>query len=333
MDEEQLPPRDHWYIACASAQLGRAPRAAQVMGHALALYRGADGTPRALLDRCSHRGVRLSLGRVEGDTLACGYHGWRFAGDGACVAVPSLARGRRVAAGCGVPALPCVEGCGYVWVWTGGPGVPIGPAPEITGFTARRWSQGSVEAACGWLAALENNLDWCHPVFAHRWTHGLFYMALLRGLTDTTLALTAVADGLRVDGPLGADGGPTRGALTLVFSLPCRAEIVGPGPRRIVVHCVPTVAGRCRMEWMMSRTLPLGPRVRFVAGEPVIFRQDRLLLESAVAAQEDADWRERSVEADAPTLLLRRIVALAARGEWDATRAAAEGRRLVRVRA
>lgn len=82
----------------------------------------------------------------------------------------------------------------------------------------------------------------------------------------------------------------------------------------------------------MPRRWPPGPQVRHVAGETTIFREDRLLLESATAAQTDADWRERSVEADAPTLLLRRIVELAGRGEWDASRAAAEGRRLVRVR-
>lgn len=328
MQDETTGIQEAWYIACASAQLGARPLAAQVLGHALALFRGAEGRPHALRDRCCHRGVKLSLGRVEAGTLACGYHGWRFAGDGACVHVPSLAAGQRIAAGCAVPALACEERDGYVWVWTGA-GAPPGPPPAIAGFAARRWTQGTVAHACDWLRALENNVDWCHPAFAHPWTHGMFYLKLLHGLREARLTLAAAADGLSVTGPLAEGGEPGPDAVTLRFSLPCRVDIAGPGPRRIVVHCVPTGPGRCRLEWMMASMWPLGPRVRRVEREPRIFRQDRLLVESAGADDEP----ERSVEADAPGLLLRRIVALARRGEWDATRAAAHGRRLLRVRA
>ncbi|MGH8565884.1 MAG: Rieske 2Fe-2S domain-containing protein [Gammaproteobacteria bacterium] len=31
-----------------------------------------------LIDRCCHRGARLSLGTVTDGHLACGYHGWRY---------------------------------------------------------------------------------------------------------------------------------------------------------------------------------------------------------------------------------------------------------------
>lgn len=319
--------REHWYIACAASRLAARPLAARVLDHDVALFRGDDGRPHALADRCCHRGVKLSLGRREGGGLACRYHGWRFAGDGRCVHIPSLATGQRIASGCAVAAFSCVEQDGQVWVWTGR-SPPSAPPPEIAGFAARRWAQGTIDHACDWVSALENNVDWCHPAFAHPWTHGQFYLKLLHGLQDQAIALAATPDGLTVTGPLDAAGAPAGGwTVTLRFRLPGRVDIDGPGRRRIVVYVVPTGPTRCRLEWLIASAWPLGPRVRWTAREPVIFRQDRVLLESATPG------RERSVEGDAPPLLLRRIVALAARGEWDAAHATAHGRRLLRLRA
>ena len=70
--------------------LGAAPLAAHLMGHDLVLWRDSGGTVHAGADRCPHRGAALSMGRVQGDTLECAYHGWRFDGRGQCVAVPAL---------------------------------------------------------------------------------------------------------------------------------------------------------------------------------------------------------------------------------------------------
>jgi hypothetical protein len=49
------------------------------------LFRKEDGTPVALEDRCVHRHLPLSMGRLVGDTLQCHYHGLRYDGTGACV--------------------------------------------------------------------------------------------------------------------------------------------------------------------------------------------------------------------------------------------------------
>jgi phenylpropionate dioxygenase-like ring-hydroxylating dioxygenase large terminal subunit len=70
--------------------VGARPLAARLMGHDLVLWRAAGGALHGAADRCPHRGAALSMGRVVGDTLECGYHGWRFDGRGQCVAVPAL---------------------------------------------------------------------------------------------------------------------------------------------------------------------------------------------------------------------------------------------------
>jgi hypothetical protein len=54
--------RDHWYIGCASAQLGpdKGPYATQIGGKPIVIFRDREHQAHALLDRCCHRGLPLS---------------------------------------------------------------------------------------------------------------------------------------------------------------------------------------------------------------------------------------------------------------------------------
>lgn len=61
-----------------------------VSGTEVAVWRSAAGHVQVWENRCPHRSVRLSLGRVEGESLVCAYHGWRFAAaNAACQHIPA----------------------------------------------------------------------------------------------------------------------------------------------------------------------------------------------------------------------------------------------------
>src|SRR5262245_22746611 len=130
---------NHWFIACRSSQLRRRPIARTVLGQSLALFRAGSGLAAALVDRCPHRNVPLSAGRVTGDCLACPYHGWEFDAQGACRAVPGLANDSTAFGGAddteqpaarNATALPTAEQDGFVWVYHGA-GAPAGPPPHF----------------------------------------------------------------------------------------------------------------------------------------------------------------------------------------------------------
>lgn len=162
---------DAWYVACRSGELG-GPRAATVLGTPLALYRDGSGAPGALLDRCPHRNVRLSLGAVDdAGHLACAYHGWRFDRGGACREVPGLTGdGGADARGRSVPAFATREQDGFVWVW-GRPGAePAGDPLRVPHVDDPDYVviHRDYLFDCTLHAALENALDVPHTAFVHR---------------------------------------------------------------------------------------------------------------------------------------------------------------------
>ncbi|HEX8823532.1 MAG TPA: Rieske 2Fe-2S domain-containing protein, partial [Archangium sp.] len=104
-----------WFILCASRELGRKPLARTLQGTPLVLFRNEAGRPAALMDRCPHRNVPLSMGKVVGGQLQCGYHGWRFDAAGQCRAIPGLLGEPEAKSRC-ASSFATREQDGFVWV-------------------------------------------------------------------------------------------------------------------------------------------------------------------------------------------------------------------------
>jgi phenylpropionate dioxygenase-like ring-hydroxylating dioxygenase large terminal subunit len=82
--------KDFWYIAAEAKDLiSGTPLGIELFGEWIALFRDQYGKPVALADRCLHRCVQLSKGRVEKGHLRCMYHGWLYNHQGHVVDVPS----------------------------------------------------------------------------------------------------------------------------------------------------------------------------------------------------------------------------------------------------
>ena len=160
---------NEWYVACLSSELARRPVGRTVLGTPLCLFRDTAGVA-AMVDRCPHRNVPLSLGRLRDGLLECRYHGWRFDRAGACRAIPGLCAedpGRR---GRAAETVRCVEQDGFVWVFPGSAEPPSGgpafrfPCVDDSAYdTVRR----SLTAAGTVHAVAENALDVPHTAFLH----------------------------------------------------------------------------------------------------------------------------------------------------------------------
>lgn len=331
---EPAPTRDHWYVVTASRRLSAGPVGVRLFDLSLVVFRGSDGKPHALLDRCCHRAVRLSLGWVEGGTIVCRYHGWRYDGDGRCVHIPSLIKDQHIPPAARVPSFPCVERNGYVWVWPGEEKSDLAAPPPIPEFGLHRWVQGVVPMRCTATKILENNMDWCHPSFAHPWTHGQFFVTRFSGFRDQCYEVRIFTNGMTVFAPVTAsadDPVPDRPTVSLTFTLPNRIRVEFWKPFHLLIYLmpVPTSDTTCRLEWMLTRLLPFGRRVVGSNREPKVFAQDRSLLESIETYDVE---QQQNVPADTSTLLLREILRRAEMPAGVEGGAPLPARRIIRVR-
>ncbi len=155
----------------------------------MVLFRDREGHAAALLDRCPHRNVPLSLGRrTKEGSLECPYHGWTFAGDGRCTGVPGLREGplqsgakpeaasgeaERSLKARDATSFPVREQDGFVWVCPSSDRPPLGePFPVPTANDTRYGTVVRRVDVEGTLhATVENALDVPHTAYLHR---GLF---------------------------------------------------------------------------------------------------------------------------------------------------------------
>lgn len=185
--------RNAWYVAAISNTVKQELRAVRMLGADLVLYRTRDGKPVALEDACPHRKLPLSMGRLIGDTVECGYHGLTFDALGKCVAAPTQDRIPPTAA---VKTYPAVDRYGLLWIWMG----DSEEADEsqllvIENYDNPAWhitSGDSLTCACNYLYLVDNLLDPSHVAWVHRTSFAA------AGTEDTPLEIDASDDGLVV---------------------------------------------------------------------------------------------------------------------------------------
>jgi phenylpropionate dioxygenase-like ring-hydroxylating dioxygenase large terminal subunit len=112
-------PRNAWYVVAFSDEIAEKPLARTILGDRVVMYRTSSGKPVVLADRCAHRAMALSQGKVvHGDRIQCPYHGMEYDPAGACVLVPSQVQIPRQMR---THSYPSAERWRWVWAWMGDP--------------------------------------------------------------------------------------------------------------------------------------------------------------------------------------------------------------------
>lgn len=143
-----------WFMIGESVTLGSTPQAIRFFGRDLVIYRGKSGRVVLLDAYCPHMGTHLAKnttswvvrdGRhVEGDSIRCPYHAWRFGPDGKADDIP-YHKGPVPKAAC-VRSWKVEERAGCVFVWHDPEnGQPDYPLPDFAEWNDPSWVRWKID--------------------------------------------------------------------------------------------------------------------------------------------------------------------------------------------
>ena len=293
-----------WYPALRSDTLRPGDAAtALLLGIPLLLGRKRDGTLFAMRDLCPHRGIPLSAGWFDGDTVQCKYHGWKFEPcGGQCVEIPSLTsidtlQPTKIYAG----AYPCRERDGYAWVYLPEPGAGrIGDTallpelPEVPKFSARfRSAHLSADLPCNVDHGIIGLMDPAHGPFVHR----AWWWRSAASIHEKTKKFEPLPQGFRMSSHApSANSAPYKllgvygeGVTTTIdFVLPNRRyEVIRAGDKWFssLTTVTPVTPSTCRIDvaacWNVFYAVPLLPGIAKFFGKRFVEQDQQTMIEQA----------------------------------------------------
>jgi vanillate O-demethylase monooxygenase subunit len=164
--------RNAWYVAAKSSEITRELFSRHYLGVSTVLFRKEDDSVVALQNRCCHRSFPLSEGKLDGDVLECGYHGFRYDCSGKCIAVPSQ---KKPPENIALRSFPVIEKKPFVWIWPGDPELAYESLlPHQEYFDHPEWAVniGFLNIKGSYVHLHENLLDLSHLSFLHDKTFG-----------------------------------------------------------------------------------------------------------------------------------------------------------------
>ncbi|WP_416859532.1 Rieske 2Fe-2S domain-containing protein [Mesorhizobium sp. M8A.F.Ca.ET.057.01.1.1] len=186
--------RNCWYVAAWDHEVADRLMPTRILGEDIVLFRRTDGVVAALEDACPHRKLPLSMGRIKGDTVECGYHGLTFDSTGTCTRVPGAEKIPHVAC---VRSYPIAERYGLLWIWMG---EAAKADPDLI-FAVDHWGDPawgvnrgeSMALDCNYLYMTDNLLDPSHVSWVHQSSFGG-----VQAMEDAPLETTVGVDGVTV---------------------------------------------------------------------------------------------------------------------------------------
>jgi phenylpropionate dioxygenase-like ring-hydroxylating dioxygenase large terminal subunit len=244
MKRIDLPPVPNgWYKTLYSDELGIGEaKPLSILGRDYAIYRGADGRVRITDAYCPHLGAHLGHGgKVEGDALACPFHGWRWDGEtGRCVGIPYA---KRIPAKAEIATHPTRERNGYVMLWHhaegAAPDFEVPEIPETSDPAFRLYKRMRWELDSHVQEIYENIVDVAHFQILHKMDVQKIHWGPVGGDDSATIRLHV--DLLRENVEQAGEGGKTE----------IESFLYGPGLQ------VTRLSGRMRGVSVNSLT-PLG---------------------------------------------------------------------------
>jgi len=152
------------------------------MNEKMIAWRNSMGLLSIMANRCPHRGVALSSGKLSSDRIQCPFHGFQYASNGSCVLVPANGKSSEPPKALHVKTYPVREANGFVYIWWGEARHEYPPVPWFESIPDTMvYSTLRDHWATHYSRAIENQLDVMHLPFVHYNTIGRGNRTLVNG--------------------------------------------------------------------------------------------------------------------------------------------------------
>ena len=173
---------NQWYVILSSDEVKKNEvMAVRRMSQNLVVWRDANGQIGLATDKCPHRGIALSKGRVKENHLQCPFHGFEYDTSGRCTLIPANGKATPVPGHIHAASFPVAEQNGFIYLWnTPEPGTrsldEIKDLPPVPWFSDLDddlvWKGFTDHWKAHYSRAIENQLDVVHVPFIHHNTIG-----------------------------------------------------------------------------------------------------------------------------------------------------------------
>ena len=174
---------NQWYAILESKEVKRGKVTAVTrMGEKLIAWRDGRDHITVMSDKCPHRGVALSAGKIVNDCIQCPFHAFEFDRNGACKVVPANGRTAEPPRALHAQTYPTQEAHNFIYIWWGEMKEDLPPAPWFESISdAMVYSTLKDHWANHYSRAIENQLDVVHLPFIHHNTIGRGNRTLVNG--------------------------------------------------------------------------------------------------------------------------------------------------------
>ena len=300
-----------WYPALRAETLRRGDTAlATLLGITMLLGRKNDGALFAMRDLCPHRGIPLSAGWFDGETVQCKYHGWRFEPcGGQCQEIPSLTSFDSLApTKIYANTFPVVERDGYAWVYVpaiGAGRVGLGPdgsvdvaalppVPELPKFGGRfRSAHLTADLPCNVDHGIIGLMDPAHGPFVHQ----AWWWRSAASIHEKTKRFEPIPDGFRMSAHAPSSNSAPykllgRPVTTIDFTLPNRrfeAIVADKNGKQSwfssLTTVTPVTASTCRIDvlaaWDVFYHVPFVTSLATYFGAKFVQQDQQTMIEQA----------------------------------------------------
>ncbi|MEM8593906.1 MAG: Rieske 2Fe-2S domain-containing protein [Pseudomonadota bacterium] len=147
IEAETIPERyaRGWHCLGLQVDFTEAPRKIEAFGTELVAYRGESGALRVSSAFCPHMGGNLCDGWVEGESIRCAFHSWRWGADGVCDHIPYA---KKIPEKARIRSYEVLEENQFVFIWhdpEGSPPIPEQRPPHMSECDSDEWTDWVIE--------------------------------------------------------------------------------------------------------------------------------------------------------------------------------------------